>query len=63
MTETMLKGYQCERCGHKWTPRENEHQRVCPKCKSTYRDLDRKQDMAKRLAGIKNDDPDCDPIL
>jgi hypothetical protein len=23
----------------------------------------RKQDMAKRLAGIKNEDPDCDPIL
>jgi predicted Zn-ribbon and HTH transcriptional regulator len=61
----MLKGYQCERCGHKWTPRENERPRACPKCKSTFWDLGaaRKQDMAKRLAGIKNEDPDCNPIL
>ena len=55
----MLKGYQCECCGHQWTPREDERPRVCPKCKSAYWDVVRKQDMAKRLAGIKTEDPDC----
>jgi Zn finger protein HypA/HybF involved in hydrogenase expression len=59
MAETMLKGYQCECCGHKWIPREDERPRVCPKCKSAYWDVVRKQDMAKRLAGIKTEDPDC----
>jgi len=59
MVETMLKGYQCESCDHKWTPREDERPRVCPKCKSAYWDVVRKQDMAKRLAGIKTEDPDC----
>jgi predicted Zn-ribbon and HTH transcriptional regulator len=34
----MLKGYICERCGHKWAPRENvvARPKVCPKCKSAY---------------------------
>jgi predicted Zn-ribbon and HTH transcriptional regulator len=55
MAEITLRGYQCERCGHKWVPREEERPRVCPKCKSAYWDTARKQDMAKRLAGIKTE--------
>jgi DNA-directed RNA polymerase subunit RPC12/RpoP len=26
----------CNRCGHKWTPRENGEPKVCPNCKSPY---------------------------
>jgi len=33
MGEIILKGYQCERCDHKWAPREDELPKVCPKCK------------------------------
>jgi predicted Zn-ribbon and HTH transcriptional regulator len=55
MADIMLKGFQCERCGHKWAPREEERPRVCPKCKSAYWDTARKQDLAKRLAGIKTE--------
>lgn len=35
-----LWGWQCERCGHKWVPRDMDAEpdgpRVCPKCKSPY---------------------------
>jgi Zn finger protein HypA/HybF involved in hydrogenase expression len=55
----MLKVYHSECCGHKWVAIEDERARVCPKCKSAYWDVARKQDMAKRLAGIKTEDPDC----
>jgi predicted Zn-ribbon and HTH transcriptional regulator len=47
--EIIIKGFQCERCGHKWVPREDESPRVCPKCKSPYWDRPRgerkKQDL------------------
>ena len=37
MGEIILKGYQCERCSHKWVPREGgNYPKVCPKCKSPY---------------------------
>jgi predicted Zn-ribbon and HTH transcriptional regulator len=51
MGEITLKGYQCERCGHKWAPRENVvvRPKVCPKCKSAYWDSPRK------LAGKKQE--------
>ena len=42
MPEIMLKGYQCNRCGHKWAPKEDEKPKVCPKCKSPYWDTPRK---------------------
>ena len=35
-------GYRCERCGHKWIPREEKPPRVCPHCKSPYWDKQRK---------------------
>ncbi len=40
--EVTLKGFQCERCGHVWVPREDETPKVCPKCKSPYWDRPRK---------------------
>lgn len=42
MPEIMLKGYLCERCRHKWVPKEDVKPRVCPKCKSPYWDTPRK---------------------
>ena len=44
MAEITLKGYQCERCEHKWVPRDHgERPRVCPKCKSPYWDKPKKK--------------------
>ena len=42
MSEITLKGYQCERCNHKWAPRDDKKPIVCPKCKSPYWDRKRK---------------------
>lgn len=38
MAKILMEGWQCERCGHKWVPREQDapEPRVCPKCKSPY---------------------------
>ena len=38
MAKITLQGYQCERCGHQWVPRQEttEEPKVCPKCKSPY---------------------------
>jgi predicted Zn-ribbon and HTH transcriptional regulator len=37
MGEIMMAGFQCERCEHKWVPREEgQVPTVCPKCKSPY---------------------------
>jgi predicted Zn-ribbon and HTH transcriptional regulator len=49
MADITLKGYQCERCGHKWVPREvgGDRPRVCPRCKSAYWDI------PKRIEGEK----------
>jgi predicted Zn-ribbon and HTH transcriptional regulator len=44
MGEITLKGFICERCGHKWAPRENENPKVCPRCKSPYWNSPRKQE-------------------
>ena len=44
MAKIKLEGYLCERCGHKWIPREQtEEPRVCPKCKSPYWNRPRKE--------------------
>jgi NADH pyrophosphatase NudC (nudix superfamily) len=42
-----LKGWECERCGHTWVPRDEDQPRVCPKCKSPYWDKPRKVDLVK----------------
>jgi predicted Zn-ribbon and HTH transcriptional regulator len=44
MGEITLKGFLCERCGHKWAPRENEIPKVCPRCKSPYWNTPRKME-------------------
>jgi hypothetical protein len=38
-----VMGYQCERCSHKWIPKDPEKEpSVCPKCKSPYWNRPRK---------------------
>jgi len=47
-----VDGYRCERCQHKWIPSNKEVQpRVCPKCKSPYWDIPRKN----KFSGDVND--------
>lgn len=53
MGEITLKGFVCERCGHKWVPRENEIPRVCPKCKSPYWNKPRKLERNRNEFDIK----------
>jgi len=36
MGKIKIEGYVCERCKHKWAPRNRGEPRVCPKCKSPY---------------------------
>jgi predicted Zn-ribbon and HTH transcriptional regulator len=37
MGKIRIEGWICERCGHKWAPRNiKEEPKVCPKCKSPY---------------------------
>jgi predicted Zn-ribbon and HTH transcriptional regulator len=49
MAKIQLSGYQCERCEHKWVPREEgEEPRVCPKCKSPYWNKPRKTEQKTR---------------
>lgn len=44
-----LTGYQCDRCGHEWTPRlkTEEEPAMCPKCKSAYWNKPRRIDLAR----------------
>ena len=42
-------GFECERCGHEWVPRDLDHDpRVCPKCKSPYWNTPRVREVAVR---------------
>ena len=42
--EIKVLQYECERCSHKWIPRElSVEPKVCPKCKSPYWDTPRKE--------------------
>jgi hypothetical protein len=49
MPKVQVWGYRCERCGHAWLPRKPEpgqperEPRTCPKCKSPYWNVPRKQ--------------------
>jgi len=43
MGKIKIEGYICERCSHKWIPRNSDTPRVCPKCKSPYWDVPRKK--------------------
>jgi len=35
----ILHRWVCEKCGHKWIPRNEERPRVCPRCKSAWWDI------------------------
>jgi len=53
MGEIKLNGYICERCGHTWVSRlktqnPNKKPIVCPKCKSPYWNIPRKNKTKKR---------------
>jgi len=45
----------CNRCGHKWVPRENGEPKVCPSCKSPYWNRERVRGVAKpiEVKGVK----------
>jgi transcription elongation factor Elf1 len=56
MGELKLDGYVCERCNHIWVSRiiklkEKRKPLVCPKCKSPYWDIPRKN----KKGGKKNE--------
>ena len=53
MGEITVKGFQCDRCGHQWVPREEDYPRVCPKCKSPYWDKPRKIEGKKHQFSFK----------
>jgi predicted Zn-ribbon and HTH transcriptional regulator len=55
MGEIVLNGYLCERCSHKWVPREGgNYPKVCPKCKSPYWDKPRKSEKKKHALSLKD---------
>lgn len=33
----------CQRCGHEWQPRDVDKVKVCPKCKTAYWDIPKRQ--------------------
>jgi len=45
----LLHSYKCDKCGHEWLPRKQENgkeqpdPRVCPKCKSPFWNVPRKE--------------------
>jgi hypothetical protein len=56
------KGYVCERCNHRWVPREqNFLPAVCPKCKSPYWNR-RKRDKDIRFSGDSKEHENTIPI-
>jgi transcription initiation factor IIE alpha subunit len=50
MGEFKATGYVCERCNHKWVPRDQvKRPAVCPKCKSPHWDRERAIRAVKEL--------------
>lgn len=46
-----IKGFSCERCGHRWVSRSDSKNMplVCPSCKSPYWNTPRK----RKVLGVK----------
>ena len=51
MGEIKLDGFLCDRCDHTWASRRNSEQKptVCPRCKSPYWNIPRKQSYEKKV--------------
>lgn len=49
MPKVKIWGYRCYRCEHEWLPRMSTKPTVCPKCKSPYWDI-RKKDRESKVA-------------
>jgi hypothetical protein len=50
MEESQAASYVCNRCGHKWVPRDQVNRpAVCPKCKRPYWDGERAVRAVKEL--------------
>ena len=45
-TTIKLKQWTCLRCKHSWYPRKPVRPRICPRCKSAYWDVPRKQSVS-----------------
>lgn len=44
MGKVTMVGYVCERCLHRWVPREGTQEpKVCPRCKTPYWNTPRKK--------------------
>lgn len=55
MAKVKLSGYLCERCGHKWLPRDKDNRpTVCPKCKSPYWNVQKKNVKQGKMIKIEN---------
>jgi hypothetical protein len=54
MPQITLKGCLCERCGHKWLPKEEikDKLKVCPNCKSPYWNTSNMLDIVKKQQDI-----------
>ena len=44
MEKTTLQKLSCKRCQYQWYPRKDDV-RFCPKCKTSYWDMDRQKEM------------------
>lgn len=66
MGEINIRAYQCERCSHRWVPRQQEKPRVCPRCKSPYWDLPRKNknnsdEVVEEIIIVEDGGAHCEP--
>ena len=43
-----VTAYSCDRCEHQWLPREEDKPIICPKCKSPYWNIPRKNGKGER---------------
>ena len=43
MKKETIHSWNCLRCGHAWLPRQTDNPIVCPKCKSPWWDIPKKE--------------------
>lgn len=54
MPKIQIPGFQCNRCKHIWPPRSMKSEKepvICPKCKTPYWNLSRKNKITKPKKG------------